>query len=945
MAAFLIVGAACSDTGSHAASLIELGVDDGASNGTAVHKTLAVGAEASIELSTGAKVRIPEGSTDKELTLLLKRPRDDEALGLVKTMKSGDKLASAPYVLTPHGSKFNKDVEVTLPIAKGRNVDKLKVAWLEDEDDTSWELIGAPEVDGDRATIKVKHFSVFALVESSGGSVGTGDSQQDSGTTSQQDSGTTSQQDSGAASQQDSGTTSQQDSGTTSQQDSGTTSQQDSGDAAPSNCAAGMAGAPCVACVAGTYDHDHNAETACVAVSASCQAGQFQSQAPSATQDRICTSCMAGEYCAGGSAARKTCSGGTWDHDQNAATSCTVYKDCKLDEYVASQGTKTEDRNCQSCPVGYAAWERNAPSCEVWSGGPKFSQVSAGASATCAIRADNGKLVCWGNSGGGGIFTAGAAPLDVAFKSIELAAAHGCGVRASDGRVQCWGSIASQGEQFLQATPADVVLSSVTISGGYQACGLRADDSKAQCWSAPIAPSGVIDEPDVAFKSISLGDAGSGGNGGQACGVRASDNTLLCWGAEYGAILSSAPSGVAFSSVELGPTAACGLRVDDGHLDCWWGLGSAQPVSVAVLGRAYTQVALGQDSGCALRADNQEAVCWGSGPLADFAPPQGVAFSQLSIGWAGNDDDHACGVRVFDGQVQCWGSNSSGKARGGYDSRAYTAVSTTYVGACAIRASDESLECWDRDQAGARWPLPSGAFVSVSGSRYAGCAVHANDGTLACWGNPNSANTSPPPTGTGFVQVSVRSETACALHADGHVTCWGGYGAVLTDAPMAIPFVSVELGAGYACGLRADNATAHCWGDDASGRVSGAPGGVAFDSLSVGYDGSCGIRSDTGRVECWGANDDGLVSQAPTTTAFAALAVDRVGCGVRADNGQLECWGEPRNGWSVTRAPAGIAFDAISQSGTGALGCGLLTSTGRMVCWGLYTYNPLLQVP
>lgn len=159
------MSAACSDSEPAATSLAELGVDDGASQGLKVEKMVSAGAEASLELDTGAKLKVPQGSTQKALNIGLKRPSDEEALDMVKSMKDEYKLASAPYVLTPHGSNFEKDVEVTLPVAKDRDGDKLRVAWLSDEKDKSWELIGTPEVSAGKATIKVDHFSVFALVE------------------------------------------------------------------------------------------------------------------------------------------------------------------------------------------------------------------------------------------------------------------------------------------------------------------------------------------------------------------------------------------------------------------------------------------------------------------------------------------------------------------------------------------------------------------------------------------------------------------------------------------------------------------------------------------------------------------------------------------------------------------------------------------------------------
>ena len=151
------------------------------------------------------------------------------------------------------------------------------------------------------------------------------------------------------------------------------------------------------------------------------------------------------------------------------------------------------------------------------------------------------------------------------------------------------------------------------------------------------------------------------------------------------------------------------------------------------------------------------------------------------------------------------------------------------------------------------------------------------------------------------------------------------------------------MGTSHACGLRADNGEAYCWGTSSDGAVNSTPTGVAFDTLSVGGRGNCGIRSDNGRVQCWGYNGNGLVSQAPTSTAFVAVANSDEGCAVRADNGRVVCWGGPSTSFPVALAPAGVALESVAMHNTVA--CGRLASSGRQVCWGEYTHNPLFMMP
>lgn len=146
-------------------ALSAYGIDDGASLGESVSMLVTPDQEAVITLKTSAQVKIDAGSVTKELKVTVERPADKEALALVKTLDKKQRLSSAPYVVTPHGTPFEKDVEVTLPIAKDRKTQNLKVMWLEDEDDKEWKSLGKPEISEGKARLKVKHFSVLVLVE------------------------------------------------------------------------------------------------------------------------------------------------------------------------------------------------------------------------------------------------------------------------------------------------------------------------------------------------------------------------------------------------------------------------------------------------------------------------------------------------------------------------------------------------------------------------------------------------------------------------------------------------------------------------------------------------------------------------------------------------------------------------------------------------------------
>lgn len=142
-----------------------LGIDDGAQAGQKTSLLVTPEKEATLELKTGARVVVPAGSVEKPVELGLERPSDKEAVELTQTLKSDEKIGSAPYIVTPHGSEFKEEVEVTLPLSAESDKSKVTVAYLEDEKDTEWKYLTSPSFVGNYATFTVSHFSVLILVE------------------------------------------------------------------------------------------------------------------------------------------------------------------------------------------------------------------------------------------------------------------------------------------------------------------------------------------------------------------------------------------------------------------------------------------------------------------------------------------------------------------------------------------------------------------------------------------------------------------------------------------------------------------------------------------------------------------------------------------------------------------------------------------------------------
>jgi alpha-tubulin suppressor-like RCC1 family protein len=178
-----------------------------------------------------------------------------------------------------------------------------------------------------------------------------------------------------------------------------------------------------------------------------------------------------------------------------------------------------------------------------------YKSISAGVYHTCAIRANDSRVLCWGFNGDGqtGDGTTGSSNVPTlisdasAYASISAGDFHSCGIRASDSRVLCWGdnSFGELGDGTINnhLNPTLTADSSEYLSislGEYSSCAIRTNDSRVLCWGDNgymQIGDGTIDEkhePTLTSDSsayVSL-DAGYYYN----CGIRANDSRVLCWG-------------------------------------------------------------------------------------------------------------------------------------------------------------------------------------------------------------------------------------------------------------------------------------------------------------------------------------------------------------------------------------------------------------------------------
>ncbi len=124
------------------------------------------------------------------------------------------------------------------------------------------------------------------------------------------------------------------------------------------------------ACASGTFDHDEDAATECVAWT-TCDAGEHVVEEGSASRDRTCAGCTSGSFSA-----------------EENAHACVAWTRCEAGSYVTREGDATGDRECASCPSGTYTSGPNQSVCVPREGcAPGSVQTAPGTSTmppTCA---------------------------------------------------------------------------------------------------------------------------------------------------------------------------------------------------------------------------------------------------------------------------------------------------------------------------------------------------------------------------------------------------------------------------------------------------------------------------------------------------------------------------------------------------------------------------------
>src|SRR3989339_1168946 len=606
-----------------------------------------------------------------------------------------------------------------------------------------------------------------------------------------------------------------------------------------------------------------------------------------------------------------------------------------------------------------------------------YSSVSAGYQHTCGIRQNDSRVLCWGygdfgqlgdgNSTSHNVLNPNLTTDSSAYSSVSSGiSSHTCGIRANDSRVLCWGDSGSgklgDGQASTDRTspyPTTDNSSYSSVSAGYShTCGIRTNDSRILCWgqgdygqlgdgstSAHYSSDPNVTTDSSAYANINAGDY-------HTCGIRANDSRVLCWGTgDDGQVgdgtstertnptLTSDTS--AYSSISaggdnaLGRSHTCGIRASDGRVLCWGdggyyqtgdggttdntvptltsdsspykkGFSSGEEILISILGNSFLNKNNIWKWSC--RAyDFTEYSSWmnsstvtisdGRSPIMVINSPQNITYTtstiifnitatdESGVGVCKYSLDGATNKSMTNITASQWNATNSSMTNQTHTVKFYCNDSLGNMGdtQTIFRINNNPIV-----QTATINSTTNKSNESIKGY----CNATDTDGDDLIyqyqWYNGSTVYYN----GTLFKEDSISAsfEYTCGIRAsDSRVLCWGegSYGRqgdgsttdnlVPTLTSDISPYISVSTGYQHTCGIRVNDSRVLCWGESLYGRLGDGQNGVdvlnpnlttdnsSYISVSAGYYFSCGIRANDSRVLCWGDSLYGQLGDGQTT--------------------------------------------------------------------------------
>lgn len=501
---------------------------------------------------------------------------------------------------------------------------------------------------------------------------------------------------------------------------------------------------------------------------------------------------------------------------------------------------------------------RGAPS-STWTNNPTFvwqqpadltptsvTRITAGIKHVCA-RTATGAVWCWGRnssdqagqSGSGPIGTPLSVPGISNVSGVYAGASHTCATTA-DGRLVCWGANDS-GQLGSSSCTAPPCIGTST-------------------------PTVVTPDPDV----DRIGGAVLSAAYLHTC-IRKPDSTVWCWGYD------------AFGQQGVGTTATAR---------------STPTQAVTLPSDQVVSMSAGAFHGCAL-FKNGTVQCWGrnnygqlgNGSTVTPNPPMPVTVVGVSNAIAVESGENTSCALMANGQLKCWGLNSSQQAGGPAGT---TAVSTPV----AITYKD----------------APSSVFSAAAIGRYHACAVlmgasPTDGGHTVCWGgnthdecgaSSGTVIATPNLAGMGNVaSLSSNGTHTCEINGFRSASCWGDnsngqLGNGSTSTAVYTPqqgWANTWHGAAgllFTCSQTVGNDRAFCVGANSSGQLGDGTfaqqltpvptaASVFSRALASGGFHACALGS-RGQVTCWGADSYGQLGDSRSTSTGTPVSTVGFAC-------------------------------------------------------------------
>ena len=488
-------------------------------------------------------------------------------------------------------------------------------------------------------------------------------------------------------------------------------------------------------------------------------------------------------------------------------------------------------------------------------------QVDAGHSTSCALKAD-GSVWCWGRNdsaqvGDGGAWDQPVPRLVVGLPACVSVAAGNDASCALDklGQVWCWGKgefgalgDGGEGVEHVQGYPAVVPASAAvgpTLCKGQNCddgnpCSKDTCDGSGACTHSNVSDGTACQSGNFCHQGVCKWAIDIAAGADHTCALRG-DGSVQCWGKNVNGQLGSGSMG----GVSAAP----------------------QPVSGASSG-----VALAAKANTTCVVQKSGAVqCWGAGDHCQLGGKVGDQGSATTVAGVANmaqiavGTRHVCGIASGNGDVLCWGDNTSGQL--GDNAATATPVCTPKLAAGA-----------KPDLKPGRMALGDSFSIAMAEIGY-GYYWGKNDKKqltstlgLAAYGAPQTVSA------VGQSDLTAGDAFACAIvTADKSVRCWGDNakgqatatpGATPIGGPTTVatgPALTVRAGSQHACAVTTGK-TVNCWGKGDFGQLgqgSGGTNGVAavvglgsVDKIAAGGDHTCALDA-AGQVWCWGRGDAG----------------------------------------------------------------------------------------